>query len=226
MKFRVIAADCPWPFSDKLTMSDTKRGAESVYSVMTIADLKALPVKDIAEDDSVLLLWCPSSLLEEGIEVMKAWGFRQTQTHIWIKTKQFHLKDLMKSIVKWSKSDNKLTSVEEILRNFVLEEVLAFGMGRLFRQTHELVLVGIRGKVYPHLANKSQRSVHFFPATKHSKKPELLQNMLDKMFPTGNRLEMFARRDRAGWTCAGLEAPSTLGEDIRTSIDRLKNINQ
>lgn len=223
MKFRVIDADCPWPFDDKLTMSKTKRGAASVYSTLSIEDLKALPVKDIAEDDSVLLLWCPSSLIQEGLDVMKAWGFRQTQTHIWVKTKKFHLKDLLKSIVKWSKSDNKLVSIDDIIRKFVLEDVLAFGLGRLFRQTHELVLIGVRGKVYSHLVNKSQRSVHFFPATKHSVKPDSLQDMLDKMFPTGNRLEMFARRDKDGWTCVGLEAPSTRGEDIRASIDRLKN---
>lgn len=224
MKYRVICCDPPYSFSDTLTMSETKRGAASVYSTLSIEDLKSLPVKEIAEEDSVLLLWCPSSLIEEGLEVMKAWGFRQTQTHIWVKTKKFHLQDLLKAIVKWSKSDNKITSIDDILRRFVLEDVLAFGMGRLFRQTHELVLIGVRGKVYGHLANKSQRSVHFFPATKHSVKPDSLQNMLDKMFPTGNRLEMFARRDKSGWTCVGLEAPSTLGEDIRASIDRLKNL--
>jgi len=224
MKYRVICSDPPYSFSDRLTMSDTKRGAASVYATLSIEDLKSLPVKDIAEDDAVLLLWCPSSLLQEGLDIMKFWGFRQTQTYIWIKTKKFHLKDLLKSIIKWSKSDNKITSIEDILRRFVLEDVLAFGMGRLFRQTHELVLVGVRGKIYPHLANRSQRSVHFFPATEHSTKPDSLQNMLDKMFPNGNRLEMFARRDRAGWTCVGLEAPSTIGEDIRVSIDRLKNL--
>jgi N6-adenosine-specific RNA methylase IME4 len=222
MKFRVIDADCPWPFSDKLTMSETKRGAASVYATLSIKDLKALPVKDIAEDDAILLLWCPSSLLQEGLDVMKAWGFRQTQTHIWIKTKKFHLKDLYKDLKLWMKKGNGIFSLEDI-KSFDLANVLSFGMGRLFRQTHELVLVGVRGKIYDHLANKSQRSVHFFPATKHSIKPDLLQNMLGEMFPTGNCLELFARRDKAGWTCVGLEAPSTPGEDIRVSIDRLKN---
>lgn len=226
MKYRVIIADPPWSFSDSLTMSDTKRGASSVYDTLSIEDLKALPVKDIAEDNAVLALWCPSSLLEEGLELMKAWGFRQTQTHIWVKTKQFHLKDLLKSLMKWSKSEDKLISLEDILRRFILYDVLAFGMGRLFRQTHELVLVGVRGKVYNDLANKSQRSVHFFPATKHSVKPEILQDMLEKMFP-GNehkKIELFARRAKEGWTCVGLGSPSTPGEDIRVSIDRLKNM--
>ena len=132
---------------------------------------------------------------------------------------------MLKSIVKWSKSDNKLVSIDDLLRRFVLEDVLAFGMGRLFRQTHELVLIGVRGKVYSHLVNKSQRSVHFFPATKHSVKPDSLQDMLEKMFPgeEHHKIELFARRDKTGWTCVGNESPSTPGEDIRVSIDRLKN---
>lgn len=225
MKFRVVCSDPPWSFSDSLTMSETKRGASSVYDTMSIEDLKSLPVKDIVEDDAVLLLWCPSSLIQTGLDVMKAWGFRQTQTHIWVKTKQFHLKDLFTSINKWLKSDNKLTSIEDIIKQFALDGVLAFGMGRLFRQTHELVLVGVRGKIYNHLVNKSQRSVHFYQATKHSTKPDTLQLMLEEMFPgvENKKLEMFARRVLPGWECVGLESPSTLGEDIRVSIERLKN---
>jgi N6-adenosine-specific RNA methylase IME4 len=206
-------------------MSDVKRGASSNYNTLSIADLKALPVKDLAEDDSVLFLWCPSSLLQEGLDVMEAWGFRQTQTHIWVKTKQFHLKHLLSSIMNWSKSDDKKASLEELLKSFCLDNVLAFGLGRLFRQTHELVLVGVRGKIYQHLANKSQRSVHFYPATKHSEKPEALQNMIDVMFPSGNKIELFARRIRSGYTCLGNEIPvnGVVGEDIRISLNRLIN---
>ena len=37
----------------------------------------------------------------------------------------------------------------------------------------------------------------------------------------GPYLELFARRDRPGWTTVGLECPSTEGEDIFASIDRL-----
>lgn len=224
MKFRCLIVDPPYSFSDSLSMDETKRGASSVYSTMTIEDLKNLSVKDISEDDSVLILWCPSSLIQEGLDIMKAWGFRQTQTHVWVKTKQFHLKDLSKLIIKWLKSDNKVLSIEDVIRRFVLDGVLAFGMGRLFRQTHELALVGVRGKVYKHLANKSQRSVHFFPATKHSVKPDSLHSMLEKMFPGENKLEIFARREYPGFITIGNECPSSLGEDIRESIDRLKNM--
>src|SRR5690606_15124530 len=72
---------------------------------------------------------------------------------------------------------------------------------------------------------KSQRSVHFGFNSKHSAKPEDLQDMLDKMFPNGNKLEMFARRQRPGWWCIGNENLMTLNEDIAISLKKLSIIN-
>lgn len=234
-KFRVIVSDPPWEFGDELKMSDVKRGASSQYSTLSIEDLKQLPVKDLADDDSVLVLWCPSSLISEGLDVMKSWGFKQTQTHIWVKTKKEVLSGLVRKAVSIienlrtssvDKNAKKILAFLNDLAKYNPENDLAFGMGRLFRQTHEIVLIGTRGKIYRHLKNKSQRSVHFYPVTKHSAKPELIQDMLDKMFPEADRLEMFARRQRKDWVCVGDECPSTMGEDIRDSLKRLCLNNQ
>src|ERR1700722_15379032 len=88
-KFNVIIADCPWLFSDKLKMSDVARGAAANYPTMTISDIKQLPVKDLIDPaGAILALWVPSSLLQEGLDVMKAWGFDLKQSWIWIKTKK------------------------------------------------------------------------------------------------------------------------------------------
>jgi N6-adenosine-specific RNA methylase IME4 len=202
MKFNIIVSDPPWSFSDQLKHNSVKRGSSSNYSTMTIEDIKNLNVKDISEDDAILVLWIPSSLLPQGLEVMKSWGFEFKQTHIWVKTKKEPLKNI-----------------------FNINSILAFGMGRLFRQTHEIALIGVRGKVYQYLENKSQRSVHLYPSLKHSKKPENMQNMLDIMFPFfGKKLEMFARRDRKDWLCIGNESSLTKDEDIRNSIKRIINI--
>lgn len=95
---------------------------------------------------------------------------------------------------------------------------LAFGMGRLFRQCHEVALVGTRGKVYKNMANHSQRSVSLAPNLGHSIKPELLQNSLDLIFPSAARLEMFARRVRPNWTCVGNAID---GKDITQAIQEL-----
>ena len=43
---------------------------------MTHKELSALPIVDFAHSDSVLFMWVTSPLLEEGLEVMKSWGFK------------------------------------------------------------------------------------------------------------------------------------------------------
>ena len=244
--FKVVVADPPYGFSDKLEMSEIKRGSEANYDTLSIEDLKDLEVKDICDENSILALWCPSSLLSEGLDIMKAWGFRQTQTHIWVKTKK--LENLVEALKEkkrdsfvqtlreaFAKAFQKEKKKEKITKTFQdtpdLANVLAFGMGRLFRQTHEIVLVGVRGKIYNDLKNKSQRSVHFYPATKHSQKPEELQDMLDVMFPPPedgsiNRVELFARRERPYWVCLGNELEKSKNEDIRLSLKKLLKLKE
>lgn len=227
-KFTVIVADPAWSFSDKLSMSDVARGALANYSTMTISQIKGLPVKDlVAPDGAILALWVPSSLLQQGLETMNAWGFSHKQTYVWVKTKQAPLmasfKDVyrhfakLKGVWSWTVSG---TLVKKALEKFSLANVLAFGMGRLFRQTHEICLIGTsHNGIYKSLQNKSQRSVSFGENLKHSAKPEHLQDSLDIMFPKGNKLEMFARRIRPGWICVGNEICN--GEDITVSLAKL-----
>ncbi len=53
---------------------------------MNIEDIKKLPVKQIAEKDSVLLLWITFPCLEWGLAVIKAWGFTyKTVAFTWVK---------------------------------------------------------------------------------------------------------------------------------------------
>lgn len=85
-KFKVVVADPPWSFSDKLTMNSVARGAESNYDVLKIEDIKRLPVWDWTQANAILALWVPSSLLQDGLDVMKAWGFTQKQIYTWVKT--------------------------------------------------------------------------------------------------------------------------------------------
>jgi N6-adenosine-specific RNA methylase IME4 len=240
MNFDLIVADPPWSFDDKLTMSDVKRGSESQYDVLTTADIIKLDVESIASDDAVLVLWVPSSLLQAGMSCMKEWGFDQTQTFIWVKTKKPEnvfktLKKDIKTAIKLAFDDRSYKDNEALreivaplnmLDSFNLNECLNFFMGRLFRQTHEIALVGKRGKVYDKLKNKAQRSVLLDINLKHSAKPEGLQDRLEVMFPGANKLELFARRVRPGWECVGLECPASLGEDIRDSIKRLEELEK
>lgn len=224
-KFRVIVADPPWPFSDKLKMSDVKRGAEANYSVMSILDIQQLPMQRFSSPDgAILALWVPSSLLQEGLDTMKAWGFAHKQTYVWVKTKKTqNVKQIFfKTAREIYKDLVNQVPVVQVFENFSLnlQGALAFGMGRLFRQTHEICLIGTsNNKIYKKLKNKSQRSVCMAENLRHSAKPDDLQESLELMFPKSKKLELFARRHRPGWTCLGNEICN--GEDIRDSLAKL-----
>lgn len=208
-------------FFDGLKMAPVKRGAQSQYKTLTKKQICDIKVKDIADDGAILALWVPSSLLKDGLDVMEAWGFRQTQTYVWVKTKKIPLSDLIKHLFKNTRKDVALLRQRILftIENFDINNILAFGMGRLFRQTHEVCLIGVNDNaIYKQLKNRSQRSVSFATNMKHSKKPEYLQKSLDLMFPDANKIELFARRKLDGWTCLGDEVCN--GEDINDSVER------
>jgi len=53
---------------------------------MKIEDICALPVADLASDDSVLFLWTTFPMLSEALQVISAWGFQyKTVGFVWLK---------------------------------------------------------------------------------------------------------------------------------------------
>jgi len=79
------------------------------------------------------------------------------------------------------------------------------GMGYWFRGQHELLLVGIKGKVSPPSPGARVSSVFREARSKHSAKPECVFNWIEKAFPDAKKLERYARTARPGWACEGNE---------------------
>lgn len=67
------------------------------------------------------------------------------------------------------------------------------GMGYWFRGQHETLLIGVRGDFSPPKPKNRFPSVIRQKRTKHSKKPDIVYNMIEKMFPNQKYLEVFAR---------------------------------
>jgi N6-adenosine-specific RNA methylase IME4 len=85
-KYSVIYADPPWSFK---TYSDKgkDRSPENHYSTMNFKDSCNLPVNNIANDNSVLLMWITDPLLDKAFKVIDAWGFKyKTVGFTWAKT--------------------------------------------------------------------------------------------------------------------------------------------
>jgi N6-adenosine-specific RNA methylase IME4 len=85
-KYKVIYADPPWTFK---VYSDKGKGrsAEAHYDCLTLDQIKLLSVKEQAATDAVLLMWVTDPFLEEGLQVIKSWGFTyKTVGFYWAKS--------------------------------------------------------------------------------------------------------------------------------------------
>lgn len=75
--YQLIYADPPWPF-DNWSERGGDRNANQHYPTMTLDEIAALRVGDLASDRCALAMWVTDPLLDRAIDVMKHWGFRFT----------------------------------------------------------------------------------------------------------------------------------------------------
>ena len=79
--FGVIYADPPWRYDN----ATPNRRIENHYPTMTIEEICALPVKEIAEDNAHLYLWTINKYVEQTYAVARAWGFEPSTLLVWAK---------------------------------------------------------------------------------------------------------------------------------------------
>lgn len=87
-RFKTILADPPWQFQNRTGKMAPEHKRLNRYPTMTLEEIKALPVENVADDGSHLYLWVPNALLPEGLEVMKAWGFQYKTNLVWEKVRK------------------------------------------------------------------------------------------------------------------------------------------
>ena len=95
--------------------------------------------------------------------------------------------------------------------SFVWDKVL-HNMGHYNSVRHEMLLVCTKGKMVPQV-KKLFDSVQSIEREKHSKKPQIFREIIDTIYPQGNRIELFARQKNQGW--------DTWGNEVENSIDLL-----
>jgi N6-adenosine-specific RNA methylase IME4 len=79
-KYRTILADPPWDIQQAGGL-----GASRHYRLMSLDQIKALPVGDLAEPDAHLWLWTTNAALEAAYGVVRAWGFEPRSLLTWTK---------------------------------------------------------------------------------------------------------------------------------------------
>ena len=181
-QYHLILADPPWRYSVKKHSGS----AENHYSTMSLRALQALPVRELADADCVLLLWCTWPQLVNGIELMQYWGFRHKTGFPWIKIRSL---------------STDLFSKEESFTTWP-------GIGYWVRGVSEMILIGTRGNVHP---PREMFSGLLSKRLQHSRKPDSIYHYAESL--PGPYLELFARRPRVGWNCYGNEVDDIIDID-------------
>jgi N6-adenosine-specific RNA methylase IME4 len=79
------------------------------------------------------------------------------------------------------------------------------GMGHLVRIQHEHLLIGKKGNFPAPNDQVLAGSVISAPRQGHSEKPTAVYEIIEKYYPNGKRIELFARHKREGWEAWGNE---------------------
>jgi N6-adenosine-specific RNA methylase IME4 len=86
--FGTILADPPWRFSNRTGKMAPEHHRLSRYGTMTLEDIKSMPIVELAAENAHLYLWVPNALLQDGLDVMAAWGFTYKTNLIWYKIRK------------------------------------------------------------------------------------------------------------------------------------------
>jgi N6-adenosine-specific RNA methylase IME4 len=182
--FPCIVADVPWRYEVRAA-SGTGRSAENHYATMTLAEIEALPVAEVAADNARLFFWVTGPFIAIGshVPIMRAWGFEPVAVFsVWVKP---------------SREAYFSTATFLDCHSFVMN------LGHTSRQNAEYVIEGRRGKPAPR-KRRDVRQVIVEPMREHSRKPEKFFKRVEA-YCDGPRLELFGRQRRRGWTVRGNE---------------------
>ena len=80
----MIMVDPPWRFANYSSKGEEKN-ATAHYTCLTMPELKAIPVGDLAGGDCAIWMWATNPMLPQAIELMAAWGFQFKTAGHWTK---------------------------------------------------------------------------------------------------------------------------------------------
>ncbi len=119
-KYQIIYADPPWKYNSRANHKTRFRGgACGHYELMTMDEIKKLPIPDLADKNCALFMWCTFPYLERQIRLFGYWGFKyRTVGFTWVKTNSKNGKPF-------------------------------FGVGYYAKSNAEVCLLGLKGRLKP-----------------------------------------------------------------------------
>jgi N6-adenosine-specific RNA methylase IME4 len=175
--YRVIYADPPWHF--QCGTGTGSRHPIKHYRTMKLAEIKALPIADLAHPDGArLFCWATMPMLPQVLETITGWGFRYTTSRVWAKTNK-------SAQPPWT------------------EESFALGPGYEVRGNVEQLIVAKIGEPKGLSPADKAHALIIAPRREHSRKPDCVRYEIAAL--EGPHVELFARETIAGFDSWGDE---------------------
>lgn len=176
--FGAIYADPAWTYKT-WSAKGSGRSAEQHYKTMSVDEIAAVPVSDVAADDCVLFLWATWPTIRDAFRIIDAWGFGY-------KTAAFD----------WLKADVSTIDL------FPDPKTADMKLGHWTRSNSEPCLLATRGK--PRRLHADVRMGIIEKGRQHSRKPACVYQRIERLV-AGPYLELFARTTRPRWSSWGNE---------------------
>lgn len=179
--FDIVYADPPWPM-----WGDPNKDAAAGkhYSLMTLEEIRALPVRASMSRDAALFLWATCPRLDLALDAISAWGLHyRGVAFVWVKTAK----------------DGHIIHGQGVPPTAT-------------KPTTELCLLATtnrRGRPFP-LLNAAVPQVVLASRGAHSEKPAVIREHIEALYGPRSRLELFARQSAPGWAAWGNEAPGAM----------------
>lgn len=189
-KYQIIYADPPWSYYNDMTVIPEENHSglglmkKVPYPVMSSSDIKALPIKNLADDNCILFIWTTDYHLARCCEVIKEWGFDyKTVGFVWQKL-------------------NKQNQPVCFMGTYTLKSGV------------ELCLLATKGKNATKLVkNRKVRALLQSQREIHSKKPDEIRNRIVELCGDIPRIELFARQQTNGWDVFGNQVENSIKID-------------
>lgn len=176
--YDVAVIDPPWKYelySDK----GKAKSPDAHYSCMSMDEIAALRVGDLLAPAGVVVCWCTWPLIEEQYRVVRAWGLLPVTGGVWAKR-------TINGKFRWGTG--------YVLRSVCEPFVIA-----------KLPGARLDGRSIINMVETMEDAAIDGLAREHSRKPDEFYSMIEALAPGTRRVDIFARRHRAGWDCVGNE---------------------
>ena len=84
LRYGAILIDPPWAFENYSAKGHGKAPAKH-YECMSAAEIRALPVSQLAAPDCALVMWATAPMLPVAVDTMETWGFVYQSAGAWAK---------------------------------------------------------------------------------------------------------------------------------------------